>query len=647
MGGKSSKTADQGLVPKDGSDEVEIPARKQVTQGQIDELMHKFGLLEQLMLRDKSQLTSLETSVKEYQQEKQQLRQSFVEIDSEVKKQKEDRVMSESSIADQLEERTRQKYQLLDQMLNSQKQRIDQLIREQEDNSNKLKNEYGQLDQRLTTSLKAERNEVEKLVEARIHEGGKDNDLEKRVSQLIDQNSLSVTTVQQQLEDRKRETEEVRESIKKEKDALLEEIARVQKVILENREGNETKNLSEQLSATKQELEVRLSEEEKARNNLELILKTMLDNKVSENQKELFEKIKIQEETIQAQLLRMEQLRDSVDKKVQDERNDVLESVDAKISEINVNYKQQLTAKEKEKTEITRKLSEDFETKLKQIQTSFSQDIQIQKSKTESIMEDSDSDKKTVQQKLDALEEDMIMKLQDAQKESRAHLDTNLSIVRAEVQSITKSTNESLQQSTEMTGINDQLNEVKTQFKNLENSQTSVKDEIEIIQNKFENEIDAKIQLIIEAKLSAVSSELTDKISANETSCTQLSEKLDSIATSHDPPQDSNFMEHMQKTNEDMGLILDRMEERHSQFQFVSKEVTAMDLVNKQSQARIMHNEEQLQTAQSDLLIVKADNRALSEKLQVRILLTLYLIDYSVTFISLIRTPLRVANMFL
>ena len=109
MGGKASKpTNDQGLVPRDGSDEIEIPTRKlgnqvniyllfvcclfvcllfyhlSVTQEQFDELMHKFTLLEQLMLRDKSKLSNLETSVTEYQQEKQKLRQSFVEIDSEV-----------------------------------------------------------------------------------------------------------------------------------------------------------------------------------------------------------------------------------------------------------------------------------------------------------------------------------------------------------------------------------------------------------------------------------------------------------------------------------------------------------------------------------------------------------------------------------
>ena len=75
-------------------------------------------------------------------------------INIQVKREKEQRVRQESTLAEQLEERTREKYQLLDQMLNSQAQRIDQLIREQEEKSENLKLEYGQLDQKLTTSLR-------------------------------------------------------------------------------------------------------------------------------------------------------------------------------------------------------------------------------------------------------------------------------------------------------------------------------------------------------------------------------------------------------------------------------------------------------------------------------------------------------------
>ena len=55
-----------------------------VTQEQFDELLHKFSLLEQLMQQDKSKISDLESSVTQYHQDKQQLRQSFVEIDSEV-----------------------------------------------------------------------------------------------------------------------------------------------------------------------------------------------------------------------------------------------------------------------------------------------------------------------------------------------------------------------------------------------------------------------------------------------------------------------------------------------------------------------------------------------------------------------------------
>ena len=55
-----------------------------VTQEQFDELLHKFSLLEQLMQQDKSKISDLESSVTQYQQDRQQLRRSFVEIDTEV-----------------------------------------------------------------------------------------------------------------------------------------------------------------------------------------------------------------------------------------------------------------------------------------------------------------------------------------------------------------------------------------------------------------------------------------------------------------------------------------------------------------------------------------------------------------------------------
>lgn len=52
-----------------------------------------------------------------------------------------------------------------------------------------------------------ERTEVEKLVETRLKEDGREKVLEKRVSKLIDDNSLSLSTVQQELDARKRETQ--------------------------------------------------------------------------------------------------------------------------------------------------------------------------------------------------------------------------------------------------------------------------------------------------------------------------------------------------------------------------------------------------------------------------------------------------------
>eukprot|EP00800_Vazella_pourtalesii_P020806 TRINITY_DN751_c0_g1_i1.p2 TRINITY_DN751_c0_g1~~TRINITY_DN751_c0_g1_i1.p2 ORF type:complete len:733 (+),score=235.64 TRINITY_DN751_c0_g1_i1:38-2236(+) len=620
MGGKPSKaTNDQGLVPRDGSDEIEIPSKKLVTQEQFDELMHKFTLLEQLMLRDKSKLSNLETSVTEYQQEKQKLRQSFVEIDSEVKREKEQRVRQESTLAEQLEERTREKYQLLDQMLNSQAQRIDQLIREQEEKSENLKLEYGQLDQKLTTSLRVERTEVEKLVETRLKEDGREKVLEKRVSKLIDDNSLSLSTVQQELDARKRETQEVRESVQRQRDALLQEISRVQEVLKEAKQANESSDLSEQLTATKQEFEGRLGQEEAARDQLELFLKTMLDNKVSENQNQVLEKIRAQEESIQSQLLRMEELRANVDKKVKEEQNKVLESVESRISEISVNYEKKLTAKEEEKTQITRKLSEDFQHKLQQVQSDFNNDLQMQKSRTESIMEDSGNEKATVQQRLDAMEENVLEKLEMAQKQNQTSLNSELFSLREELNSVSKSTTESLQQSgVDLSGLKDQLIKLVDKMKGVEEGQNTAREEMESFQNTYMIEMDAKVQLIVEAKLSNVKDELDQKISVYEKNCTELSEKVDAIGTSHEPEELPSFLEYRQKTDEDIGTLLDRMEERHAQLQSVSEYMSGIEEAHKKTQETVQSEQEKLQSVESELSLLQEENKALTDKLETR-----------------------------
>ena len=65
--------------------------------------------------------------------------------------------------------------------------------------------------------------------------------------------------------------------------------------------------------ATKEELEERLSEEERARAQLESLMKTMLDNRVSENQKQFLDHIKAQENVIQAEVQRMQQMKGSLD----------------------------------------------------------------------------------------------------------------------------------------------------------------------------------------------------------------------------------------------------------------------------------------------------------------------------------------------
>ena len=46
------------------------------------------------------------------------------------------------------------------------------------------------------------------------------------------------------------------------------------------------------------------------------------------------------------------------------------------------------------------------------MQNEFSNDLQMQRSRTESILEDSGNEKATVQQKLDAMEENILEKLE-------------------------------------------------------------------------------------------------------------------------------------------------------------------------------------------------------------------------------------------
>lgn len=46
------------------------------------------------------------------------------------------------------------------------------------------------------------------------------------------------------------------------------------------------------------------------------------------------------------------------------------------------------------------------------MQSDFNNDLQMQKSRTESIMEDSGNEKATVQQRLDAMEENVLEKLE-------------------------------------------------------------------------------------------------------------------------------------------------------------------------------------------------------------------------------------------
>ena len=50
----------------------------------------------------------------------------------------------------------------------------------------------------------------------------------------------------------------------------------------------------------------------------------------------------------------------------------------------------------------------------------------------------------------------------------------------------------------------------------------------------------------------AVTDELNQKITLNEENCTELSEKVDAIGTSHEPGDLPSFLEYKQKTGVDV-----------------------------------------------------------------------------------------------
>ena len=68
---------------------------------------------------------------------------------------------------------------------------------------------------------------------------------------------------------------------------------------------------------------------------------------------------------------------------------------------------------------------------------------------------------------------------------------------------------------------------------------------------------------------------------------------------------------------EEVGLLLDRMEETASQLQSVSENTMDMDRRQQISQIEIQQNKEQLQTAQSDLLMLRSENSELTQKFEV------------------------------
>ena len=84
-----------------------------------------------------------------------------------------------------------------------------------------------------------------------------------------------------------------------------------------------------------------------------------------------------------------------------------------------------------------------------------------------------------------------------AQKQSQTSLNSELYVLRAELNSVSRSTNESIQQSgADLPDLKDQVTQLTNQMRELEESQNTATEEMKSLQNTFE--MDAKIQLIVE-----------------------------------------------------------------------------------------------------------------------------------------------------
>lgn len=86
-----------------------------------------------------------------------------------------------------------------------------------------------------------------------------------------------------------------------------------------------------------------------------------------------------------------------------------------------------------------------------------------------------------------------------AQKQNQTSLNSELFSLREELNSVSKSTTESLQQSgVDLSGLKDQLIKLVDKMKGVEEGQNTAREEMESFQNTYMIEMDAKVQLIVE-----------------------------------------------------------------------------------------------------------------------------------------------------
>ena len=70
--------------------------------------------------------------------------------------------------------------------------------------------------------------------------------------------------------------------------------------------------------------------------------------------------------------------------------------------------------------------------------------------------------------------------------------------------------------------------------------------------------------------------------------------------------------------DEDIGTMLDRMEERQAQLQSVSDYMHGVEEAHNKTQETVQRDQERLQTVESELSLLRDENKILTGKLEVR-----------------------------